>query len=72
MEALFQDLRYGIRQLRRELGSSIVAILTLALGIGAATAILSVVDAAMLRPLPYPHPEQLVKCSSKSRSQAAN
>ncbi|MDP3719651.1 MAG: ABC transporter permease [Acidobacteriota bacterium] len=60
MEALWQDIRYGIRQLLRERGSSIVAVLTLALGIGAATAIVSVIDAAMLRPLPYPDPERLV------------
>ena len=60
MDALFQDLRYGVRQLFRQRGSSIVAIVTLALGIGVSTAIFSVVDATMLRPLPYPDPEQLV------------
>jgi len=60
MDALIQDLRYGIRQLFRQRGSSIVAVLTLALGIGVSTAIFSVIDATMLRPLPYPHPEQLV------------
>ena len=60
MEVLLQDVRYAIRRLLRERGSSIVGALTLALGIGASTAIFSVVDAAMLRPLPYPSPEQLV------------
>lgn len=60
MEALWLDIRHGIRQLLRERGSSAVAVLTLALGIGAATAIFSVVDVAMLRPLPYPEPERLV------------
>ncbi len=60
MEVLLQDVRYAIRRLLRERGSSIVGALTLALGIGASTAIFSVVDAAMLRPLPYPNPEQLV------------
>ena len=54
------DIRYTFRQLARQQGWSVVAGLTLALGIGAATAILSIIDAAMLRPLPYPHPEQLV------------
>ena len=60
MEVLIQDVRYAVRQLRRQRGTSIVQALTLALGIGASTAIFSVVDAAMLRPLPYPSPEQLV------------
>ena len=59
MEALIQDIRYGIRQLFRQRGSSIVAVATLALGIGVSTAVLSVIDATMLRPLPYPDPEQL-------------
>lgn len=60
MDALLQDFRYGIRQLFRQRGSALVAIVTLALGIGASAAIFSVVDAAMLRPLPFLDPEQLV------------
>ena len=60
MDALIQDIRYGIRQLFRQSGSSAVAVLTLALGIGVTTALFSVIDAAMLRPLPYPEPERLV------------
>ena len=60
MDALLQDIRYGVRQLFRQRGSSVVAIATLALGIGVSTAIFSVIDATMLRPLPYPDPEQLV------------
>jgi putative ABC transport system permease protein len=60
VETIVQDVRYGVRQLLRQPGFSVVAILTLALGIGASTAIFTVIDAAMLRPLPYPDPEQLV------------
>ena len=65
MDALIQDVRYGIRQLFRYRGSSLVAVLTLALGIGVSTAIFSVIDATMLRPLPYPDPEQLVTFASE-------
>ena len=60
METIWQDLRYGVRLLWRQPGFSLVAILTLALGIGMTTAIASVIDAAMLHPLPYAHPEELV------------
>jgi predicted permease len=60
LETMVQDVRYGLRILRRQRSHSILAIATLALGIGVSTALFSVIDAALLRPLPYPHPEQLV------------
>jgi putative ABC transport system permease protein len=60
METILQDIRYGARLLIKDRSFSIVAIVTLALAIGPSTALFSVMDAALLRPLPYPHPEQLV------------
>ena len=59
MEDLVQDLKYSARQLLRRPGFALVLVLTLALGIGANTAVFSVVDGVLLRPLPYPQPDRL-------------
>ena len=61
METVLQDARYGMRLLLKHRAFSLFAILTLAIGFGVSTALFSVIDAALLRPLPYPHPEELVE-----------
>src|SRR5919109_4218605 len=69
MEGLFQDVRYALRNLRKRPVFSLIVIFTLALGIGANTAIFSVVDAVLLAPLPYGDPDKLGVLSAKNEKQ---
>src|SRR5271165_6288352 len=63
LESLMADARFALRQLRKSPGFAATAILTLALGIGANTAIFTLIDSIMLRPLPYPQQEKLMRIS---------
>jgi hypothetical protein len=66
LDQIARDLRYGLRQLHRSPGFTLTAILTLALGLGANTAIFSLINALLLRPLPVPHADRLVVVNSTS------
>jgi predicted permease len=61
MSTILQDLRYGLRMLVRDRGFTMAAVLTLALGIGASTAMFTILDAVLLKPLPFPEPERMVR-----------
>ncbi len=66
METLFKDIRYGLRSLWKRPGFTAVALITLALGIGANTTVFSLLDAVMLRPLPISNPEQMVEIATRT------
>ncbi|HEY6333133.1 MAG TPA: ABC transporter permease [Blastocatellia bacterium] len=72
VEDLGRDISYGVRRLRKNLGFTAVAVVSLALGIGACTAIFSVVDSVLLRSLPYPDSERLVEFSEINKNGAAH
>jgi putative ABC transport system permease protein len=69
MNTLFQNLKYGLRMLAKNPGFTAVAVVTLALGIGANTAIVSVVNGVLLRPLPYKDAGRLVFVAATNRNQ---
>jgi putative ABC transport system permease protein len=71
MHSILQDLRYGFRMMSKKPGLTLIAVVTLALGIGATTAIFTVVNAVLLRPLPYPNADRLLSIGQQYKSELA-